>query len=150
MDILRAVCKARSGVKWKNNSVNGFSLDTIKAAYIGDDFPNQAELDEAWSVCLREEKKTQTKEEAYKRIVNILPEWRQRNYIAKSVELTEKKADGIALSQDELNVLDTIKATWVLIQQIRIASDNIEIELDGLNIIEDIEAYSVENNVLWP
>ena len=56
MDILRAVYKARSGVKWKHNSVNGFSLDTIKAAYIGEDFPNQSELNAAWLLCQEEDR----------------------------------------------------------------------------------------------
>ena len=44
MDIIRVIYKARPDVVWKNNSVNGYNLDTIKAAYIGHDFPNQAEL----------------------------------------------------------------------------------------------------------
>lgn len=51
MDIIRAVYKARPDVQWKNNSVNSFSLDTIKAAYIGDDFPSQSELDAAEVLC---------------------------------------------------------------------------------------------------
>lgn len=147
MDILRAVYKARPNVEWKNNSVNGFSLDTIKVVYIGDDFPTPAELDEAWVVCLQEEKKSQVKKEAYGRIINIIPEWQQRNYTAKSVELTEKKVDGIVLTQEESNILDAIKIKWVLIQEIRTASDNIEIEIDNT---ENIEMYSIENNTLWP
>lgn len=150
MDIIRAVYKARPDVKWKDNSVNGFNLDTIKAAYIGDDFPEQAELDAAWLICLREEKKIQTKKEAYKKIINILPEWKQRNYTAKSVELTEKKVDGIVLTQEESNILNTIKIKWALIQEIRAASDEIEIQINNVSIIEDIEAYDIENNALWP
>jgi len=149
MDILRAICKARPEVKWKDDSVNSFNLDTIKAAYDGGDFPTTAELDAAWLICLQEEKKAQTKEEAYKRIVDILPEWKQRNYTAKSVELTEKKVDGIILTEEELSILDDIKTKWVLIQQIRTASDSIEIEIDNISNVEDIEAYSVENSILW-
>lgn len=56
MDIVRALYKARPDVQWKNNSVNGFSLDTIKAAYVGDDFPTQAELDAAWILCQEEDR----------------------------------------------------------------------------------------------
>lgn len=147
MDIIRSVYKARPDATWKNNSVNGFNLDTVKAAYIGDDFPTQTELDEAWLDCLREDKKAQTKKEAYRRIVTILPEWKQRNYTAKSVELTEKKVDGGILTQDELDELSTIKAKWVEIQQIRAASDNIEAELDSTAAVE---AYEIENCSLWP
>jgi hypothetical protein len=55
MDILRAVYKSRPNVTWKNNSVNGFDLKTIKAAYIGEDFPVQSELDSAWILCQEED-----------------------------------------------------------------------------------------------
>jgi hypothetical protein len=150
MDILRAVYKAKPNVQWVNNSVNTFSLDTIKAAYIGDDFPTQEELDTAWILCLKEEKKSQAKEEAYRRIIAILPEWKQRNYIAKSVELTEKKSAGITLTSEEISILDAMKAMWTTIQQIRSASDNIETEIDALSTSEALEAYNVEVNILWP
>ena len=56
MDIIRAVCKARPDVAWFNNSVNAFSLETIKAAYVGEDFPTQTELDEAWILCQEEDR----------------------------------------------------------------------------------------------
>jgi hypothetical protein len=56
MDILRAVYKVRPDVKWKNDSINGFSLDTIKAAYVGDDFPTTAELDAAWILCQEDDR----------------------------------------------------------------------------------------------
>ena len=56
MDIIRAVHKARPSVQWKNDSVNGFSLDTIRAAYVGDDFPEQTELDAAWLLCQEDDK----------------------------------------------------------------------------------------------
>ena len=56
IDLLRAIYKARPNVIWKNNSVNGFSLDTIKAAYIGNDFPNQSELDAAWLLCQEDDR----------------------------------------------------------------------------------------------
>ena len=150
MDILRVVYKARPNVQWKNNSVNGFNLDTIKAAYIGEDFPAQTELDVAWLICLQEERKAQAKEEAYRRIIDILPEWKQRNYTAKSVELTEKKVDGLALTEDELNLLAEIKIKWASIQQVRTASDSIESEIDNIDFAEDVETYSIEDNVLWP
>lgn len=150
MDIIRAIYRVRPNVEWKNNSVNGFSIDTIKKTYIGDDFPTSAELDAVWLICLQEEKKEQVKSEAYIRIISILPEWQQRNYTAKSVELTEKKVDGVALTQEESNILDAVKIKWALIQKIRAASDEIEIEINNITIIEDIEIYDVENNTLWP
>ena len=56
MDILRVVYKARPEVQWENDFVNGFSLGTIKAAYVGDDFPSQIELDEAWLLCQEEDR----------------------------------------------------------------------------------------------
>lgn len=56
MDILRVVYKARPNVQWKNNSVNGFDLSTIRAAYIGNDFPGQSELDAAWLLCQEDDR----------------------------------------------------------------------------------------------
>ena len=56
MDILRAVYKARPGVIWENNSVNGFSLETIKKDYIGEDVPTTAELDAAWLLCQEDDR----------------------------------------------------------------------------------------------
>jgi hypothetical protein len=56
MDILRAIYKARPDIQWKNNSVNGFNLDTIKAAYIGGDFPTQEELEAAWVLCQEDDR----------------------------------------------------------------------------------------------
>ncbi len=51
MDIIRAIYKVRPNVEWLNNSVNGFSFETIKAAYDGDDFPSQEELEAGWLLC---------------------------------------------------------------------------------------------------
>jgi len=56
MDIIRVVYKTRPDVQWKNNSVNGFSLETIKAAYDGDDFPSATELDAAWILCQEDDR----------------------------------------------------------------------------------------------
>jgi hypothetical protein len=56
MDNLAAVKKARPEAKWKKNSVNGFSLATIKAAYDGNDFPEQTELDDAWILCQEDDR----------------------------------------------------------------------------------------------
>lgn len=51
VDNISAVYKCRPDVEWRDNSVNGFSLETIRAAYIGDDFPTQGELDAARLLC---------------------------------------------------------------------------------------------------
>lgn len=150
MDILRAVYEARPGVKWVNNQVNPHNIDTIKAAYIGADFPTAAELEAAWIDCLKEEKRSQTKNEANRRIIDMLPEWKQRNYTAKSVELTEKKVDGLTLNQEELNFLAAIKDIWASVQQIRTASDTIEAEINNIGISADLETYNIEVNQLWP
>lgn len=56
MDIIRAVCKARPGAQWVGDSINGFNLDTIRAAYVGDGFPTQLELDAAWAACQEDDR----------------------------------------------------------------------------------------------
>ena len=72
MDIIRAVYKARPSVTWRNNSVNGFSLDTIKAAYIGDDFPTPTELDAAWVLCQEDDRVEEVVEQLSSTDKNII------------------------------------------------------------------------------
>jgi hypothetical protein len=62
--------------------------------------------------------------EAYRRIVAICPEWRQRNLTARAAILADK---GRALwSADERAAWDAGRALWDIIDAIRAASDAIE------------------------
>ena len=93
------------------------------------------------------EKTIKIKAIAGEKINSIFPEWKQRNIIARSTELTEKKADGIALTQPELDELIIIKALWSRVKAIRVASDAIEADLTAS---VDPLSFNIETSINWP
>ena len=84
----------------------------------------------------------ETKAEANRRILAILPEWKQRNYTARAVE---KVASG-EVGDDEWNAMQT---AWRQIKAIRIASDAIEAEIYALTDAE-AGAFSPSISSHWP
>ncbi len=89
-----------------------------------------------------ESKIAETKAEANRRILAILPEWKQRNYTARAVE---KVAAG-EVGDDEWNAMS---AAWSAIKAVRVASDAIEAEIAALTD-EQAGRYDVANNPGWP
>jgi len=83
----------------------------------------------------------ETKAEANRRILAILPEWKQRNYTARAVE---KVAAG-EVGDDEWNAMHT---AWQQIKAVRVASDAIEAEINALTD-EQAGQYDVSANPLW-
>lgn len=83
-----------------------------------------------------------TKSEAERRILAILPEWKQRNYTARAVE---KVAAG-EVGDDEWNMM---QASWDQIKAVRVASDAIEAEIAALTH-EQAEQYDVAASPFWP
>lgn len=55
-------------------------------------------------------------------ILNIAPEWKQRNMLARSVELADKKGSG-PLTPDEIAEENAMRAVWAQIKEIRRKSD---------------------------
>ena len=84
----------------------------------------------------------ETKAEANRRILAILPEWKQRNYTARAVE---KVANG-EVGDDEWNAMQT---AWLNIKAVRVASDAIEAEIAALTD-EQAGQYDVAASPLWP
>lgn len=64
------------------------------------------------------------KAEAYRRIVAVVPEYRQRNLIARATELLRKGVDN--WTADEQAEWDAGQAIWDQVKAIRAASDAIE------------------------
>lgn len=89
-----------------------------------------------------ERKVQETKAEANRRILAILPEWKQRNYTARAVE---KVAAG-EVGDDEWNAMQT---AWLNIKAVRVASDAIEAEIAALTD-EQAGQYDVAASPLWP
>lgn len=81
----------------------------------------------------KEKKIKAIKDEAAKRILAIAPEWKQRNLIARSVEITRAKIDGTATAE-EIKEGNAIQAIWDSVKAIRDKSDALEAEIlaDGL------------------
>jgi uncharacterized protein YeaC (DUF1315 family) len=68
----------------------------------------------------------QIKAEAYRRIVEIVPEWKQRNLTAQAVVLAKQIADGVPLTQEQQEAWDAGQTIWQQITAIRTRSDAIE------------------------
>lgn len=66
------------------------------------------------------------KQEAYRRIVEIAPEWKQRNMTAQSVALLSKLQDGGTFTTDEKAAMVSNMAVWAQVKVIRAKSDLLE------------------------
>lgn len=95
------------------------------------------------------QKKLAIKHIARQKILKIIPQWKQDNYLATAciylLEIlrgnkTTEDADVLAL---ESLFLDTTTP-------IRTASDSMEAEVDVLTTVEDVQNYSTWGNALWP
>jgi len=67
---------------------------------------------------------SEVKIEAGRRIISIAPEWKQRNMIARSVELFSIGKEN--WSNEEKEEVANIEKVWQLIKQIRLKSNEIE------------------------
>jgi hypothetical protein len=61
---------------------------------------------------------------AGKAIISLLPEWKQRNLLARAMELTDPN---LVLTEVQQLELADIRASWAAVKAIRTASDNAEI-----------------------
>lgn len=94
--------------------------------------PDGVVPDEDFFAAMRAEAATQTverraiKDEAARRILALAPEWRQRNAIARGLELLEKRDAGTPLTADEEAERAAIQSMWDAIKAIRERSDDLE------------------------
>lgn len=73
------------------------------------------------------------KEDATAQILDILPEVKQRNSLARSLELTRKVVLGSTLTAQENAEIAAIEAKWDEIKAIRLLSNNKEAEINAGN-----------------
>lgn len=66
------------------------------------------------------------KNEARRRIVSLLPEWKQANMTARGVELLTLRVSGSQWSQSEQGEAAAIQAAWAWVRSIRAASNELE------------------------
>ena len=69
------------------------------------------------------------KRECARRILAIASEWKQRNLIARALELTRKEITADGLSAAENEEVATIQAVWDRISALRTASDTLEADV---------------------
>lgn len=110
----------------------GDAGNTIDIEKLKDDYTNiKMTKDE-------EKRIAEIKEVTSQVILDQYPEWKQRNMIARSLELTKKIAEGDVLPQAEQDELTAIQAAWDWVQQVRSTSD--QAETDG----------TLAQHITWP
>ena len=109
----------------------------------------------------KEQKQAAIKAEANRRIMTAgnpgeegtflnLPEWKQRNAIARSAELIEiQTIEQRALTPQEQGENDAIHGLWIVVKGIRAKSDELEIEVDSFTTMAEVEAYDETDNAKW-
>ncbi len=85
---------------------------------------------------------SQIKREAAERISDICPAWKQSNLTARAVELIANKSVNGELTQSEQSEWSNMMQIWQALKEIRTGSDTAENTVNGLNTIEEIEAFS--------
>lgn len=71
-------------------------------------------------------------------ILEHFPEWKQRNYIARALELTNVVANGGTLTGEEITEVANLQAQWDWVKQVRDVSDAAEM------------ANTLASAVVWP
>lgn len=94
-------------------------------------------------------KRSETKTEAYRRIVALAPEWRQRNMLAQTSEFLEVLAGGGTLTTEQEATQGAIREVWQAVKQIRAASTAIEDEIDALTDVDAVLAVDVAAHSAW-
>jgi hypothetical protein len=68
----------------------------------------------------------QVKSEAGRRILDLCPEWKQRNHIATDLTYTKITQAGGSLTAEQEETRAAIESVWVAVQTLRLKSDEIE------------------------
>lgn len=102
----------------------------------------------AWTAALTDRLKAQVKDEASRRILSILPDWKQRNLTARAAELAKILNDR-AWSADEAAEWAAGQIAWDSIKAVRAASNAIEAGLDEMSA-EDAAAFVPGSAPEWP
>lgn len=97
----------------------------------------------------RAEKIEEIKKEANRRILQIAPEWKQRNILARMTELVDARS-GRALTDSEQTEMDSAKSLWADIQNVRQASDDIEAEIVAMTDWTAVRSIDILNHPSWP
>ena len=83
--------------------------------------------------------------EAGRRILVILPEWKQRNLIARGTELNTIHAQNGVWTQTEANEVAALETIWNSVKAIRTKSDEIEATV----ATADFSTFDPTDDALW-
>ena len=140
-------------IGWKFNHQAGMKTKAGVITAFPGDIPSQAEQD-AWiaeyeATVPKENKKIEVKTEARRRILEIVPDWKQSNLNARMNELNKKVSiDGGTLTADELAEVAAMHALWDQAKSIRNKSDALESVIAGMTT-QELEDLKVADNIHW-
>ena len=136
-------------IGWKFNHQPGMETVNDVITKFPGGVPSQADQD-AWTTEYKAYKAViDTKAEAYKRIITIIPEWKQSNLNARMNELNKKVAiDGTPLTSGELVEVAAMDTIWTQAKDIRAKSDALEASIGGMTR-EQLDALDVTNDSHW-
>lgn len=101
-----------------------------------------------WSIPdLRNMVVAETKAEAGFRINTLAPDFKQRNMIARGVELTDVVVGGGSLTAPEVAEKAALQGAWDYVKAVRAASDTIEAEILAS---ADPASIDVAGHAAWP
>jgi hypothetical protein len=121
----------------RTGPVNEVQADRVVSTYTVTD------KDDAVLIALRQ---SETKAEAYRRIIAIVPEWKQRNLTAQATLLL--KIGTANWTQEQQSAWDAGAAIWEQVATIRAKSDALESDIAGMNAAA-LKALDVTANEHW-
>lgn len=133
---------------------------TYVEAQVGDDLVSSDDGDvpaDSWSVrsftaqelaAYRAEAKQKVKNLAKAEIESLAPEWKQRNTIARGLDLTRKELKGGTLTSSEDDEVTAGEALWAAVAAIRSHSDTVEGQIDSAGTRAAIDA--LVEGITWP
>ena len=129
----------------------GHSLKEIDGVWVAsDDKAVQAIIDGFDPLADQQVKKAaEAKEEASRRIVAIVPEWKQVNLAARAAELSKLRAER-AWTAEEAAEWDAGQAIWDQVKALRRASDRIEADIAAAMDWQALARTKVANSPRWP
>lgn len=136
-DLSNTNFKYARAIKYNNNMEIEFGIEII----------NNPNFDEnLFKNDLIENKIKEIKDKAYRIIVYEHPEWKQRNMIARAVELNDKQMESNGLEPSEVDEKIQMKNIWQWIKNIRSQSNQMENEINLLTNVQEISDYKINYN----
>lgn len=91
--------------------------------------------------------KSQVKMEAQRRILELVPTWKQNNLTARMVELVNKKLVDTLTVEEEAEIA-AVQAIWDQVKAIRTNSDELETLIDTA-LVADLRVLDVTDDARW-